>query len=200
MREYNITPLTRLAENFGKLPGIGKKTAYRLAYSVLKMSDAETENFASSILDAKKKIHYCKECCNFTDKEVCSICENPKRDRSIICVVEDPKDVEAFERTKEFTSIYHVLHGVISPLNGVGPEQICIKELLARVKDGNVKEVIMASNPTVEGEATAMYVSKILKPFEVKVTRLAYGVPVGASLEYADEVTLTRALQGRSEI
>ena len=200
MREYNINALTRLAENFGNMPGVGKKTAHRLAYSILKMSDAQAKEFASAILEAKRDIHYCKICCNFTDKDICSICSDEKRDKTIICVVEDPKDVEAFERTKEFSSLYHVLHGVISPLNGIGPDQICIKQLLSRVNSGKVSEVIMACNPTVEGEATAMYISKILKPFDVKVTRLAYGVPVGASLEYADEITLTRALQGRSEI
>lgn len=200
MKGNNIASLSRLAEYFGKMPGIGKKTAYRLAYSVIRMPNNQAEEFAAAILEARKSISYCKKCCNFTDKEICSICEDQNRDKTVICVVEDPKDVEAFERTKEFTSLYHVLHGAISPLNGIGPDQLCIKELLSRVSDGSVCEVIMASNPTVEGEATSMYISKLLKPFGVKVTRLAYGVPVGASLEYADEVTLTRALQGRSEI
>ena len=200
MSSFNIIPLSRLIEHFERFPGIGKKTAQRLAYFVLKMPIDQVEDFSKSIINAKSSIHYCKKCCNLTDKEICSICSDDSRDGSIICVVEDPKDVSALERTKEFNALYHVLHGTISPLNGVGPEQICIKELLARVRDGGVKEVIMAANPTVEGEATAMYISKLLKPLGIKVTRLAYGIPVGATLEYADEVTLSKALEGRNEI
>lgn len=200
MSEYNVAPLARLIEQFERLPGIGKKTAQRLAYYVLDLPKSEAEKFSAAILDAHEKIHYCKLCCNLTDQELCNICKNPNRDTSIICVVEDPRDVTAFERTQEFNAMYHVLHGVISPLNGVGPDQIRIKELLSRVNSGKVKEVIMATNPTVEGEATAMYISKLLKPLGIKVTRLAYGIPVGGDLEYADEVTLSRAIEGRNEI
>lgn len=200
MSNYNVAPLSRLIEHFERLPGIGRKTAQRLAYYVLKMPDEQAEDFSKAIISAKNDIHYCKQCCNFTDKELCPICSDKNRDNSVICVVESPRDVVAFERTKEFNGVYHILHGTISPLNGVGPEQICIKELLNRLKDNSVKEVIMAANPTVEGEATAIYISKLVHPFGVKVTRLAYGVPVGATLEYADEVTLSRALEGRSEI
>ena len=200
MSNSNVAPLSRLIEHFERLPGIGRKTAQRLAYYVLKMPDEQAEDFSKAIISAKNDIHYCKQCCNFTDKELCPICSDKNRDNSVICVVESPRDVVAFERTKEFNGVYHILHGTISPLNGVGPEQICIKELLNRLKDNSVKEVIMAANPTVEGEATAIYISKLVHPFGVKVTRLAYGVPVGATLEYADEVTLSRALEGRSEI
>lgn len=200
MPAYHIAPLSRLIEQFERLPGIGGKSAQRLAYYVLGLSDDDVKALADSILDAHRKIHYCKVCCNLTDEELCPICRNPARDQSVICVVEDPRDIVALERTREFHATYHVLHGVISPLNGIGPDQLCIKELLARIGDGKVKEVIMATNPTVEGEATAMYVSRLLKPLGVKVTRLAYGIPVGGELEYADEFTLTRALEGRSEI
>ena len=202
MPSYHIAPLSRLIEQFERLPGIGSKSAQRLAYYVLGLSDDGVKELSDAILDAHKKIHYCKICCNLTDEELCPICRNPARDRSVICVVEDPRDVVALERTHEFNALYHVLHGVISPLNGVGPDQLCIKELLARIgaPKQEVKEVIMATNPTVEGEATAMYLSRLLKPLGVKVTRLAYGIPVGGDLEYADEFTLTRALEGRSEI
>ena len=202
MPSYHIAPLSRLIDQFERLPGIGSKSAQRLAYYVLGLSDGDVKELSDAILDAHKKIHYCKVCCNLTDEELCPICRNPARDRSVICVVEDPRDVIALERTREFNAVYHVLHGVISPLNGVGPDQLCIKELLARIgdKEQNVKEVIMATNPTVEGEATAMYISRLLKPLGVRVTRLAYGIPVGGDLEYADEFTLTRALEGRSEI
>ena len=199
MSEYSITCLAKLINNFNKIPGIGKKTAKRMAYSILKMSNSQVNEFADSIIKAKQTIKYCKICCNFTDKEVCSICRDGSRDKSIICVVEDPKDVEAFEKSNEYNFTYHVLHGTISPLNGVGPDQLCIKELIRRIKD-NVDEIIMACNPTVEGEATSMYISKIIKTFGVKVTRLAYGIPMGANLEYADEITLYRAIQGRGLI
>lgn len=202
MPSYHIAPLSRLIDQFERLPGIGSKSAQRLAYYVLGLSDEGVKELSDAILEAHKKIHYCKICCNLTDEELCPICRNPARDRSVICVVEDPRDVIALERTREFNAVYHVLHGVISPLNGVGPDQLCIKELLARIgdKQQDVKEVIMATNPTVEGEATAMYISRLLKPLGVRVTRLAYGIPVGGDLEYADEFTLTRALEGRSEI
>lgn len=198
--EYNVTPLAKLIEQFERLPGIGKKTAQRLAYFVLQLPDSEAKEFSDAILEAHEKIKYCKICKNLTDEDVCQVCSNNARDKSIICVVEDPRDVVALERTGDFSASYHVLHGAISPLNGVGPDQLYIKELLSRIAAGPVQEVIMATNPTVEGEATAMYISKLLKPLGVKVTRLAYGIPVGGDLEYADEVTLSRALMGRSEI
>lgn len=200
MSEFHIAPLARLVEQFERLPGIGYKSAQRLAYYVLGLTDGEVKQLSDSILEAHDKIHTCKVCCNLTDQELCSICRNESRDHATICVVENPRDVVAMERTRDYSGAYHVLHGVISPLNGVGPDQLRIKELLDRVKSGTVKEVIMATNPTVEGEATAMYVSRLLKPIGVKVTRLAYGIPVGGDLEYADEVTLSRALEGRSEL
>lgn len=187
-------------EQFEALPGVGHKSAQRLAYYVLGMPKEKAEQFANTVIQAHNEVHYCKICCNLTDGELCPVCKNEQRDRTIICVVEDPRDVFALERTNEFHASYHVLHGAISPLAGVGPEQLRIKELLERVKSTQVEEVIMATNPTVEGEATAMYISRILKPLGVKVTRLAYGIPVGGDLEYADEVTLTRALEGRSEL
>ena len=194
---YRVAPLTKLIEQFERLPGIGKKSAQRLALYVLDLPKPEAEAFAHAILEAKEKIRKCKLCCNLTDGELCPVCANDARDRSIICVVAEPKDVIALERTHEFNAVYHVLHGCISPMDGIGPEQLCVKELLARIHAGGVKEVIMATNPTVEGEATAMYLSRLIKPLGVKVTRLAYGIPVGGDLEYADEVTLKR---GRSEL
>lgn len=197
---YRVVPLTRLIEQFERLPGIGKKTAQRLALYVLDLPQQEAESFANAILDAKNKIHKCSVCCNLTDEDICSVCSNPSRDKSVICVVAEPKDVIALERTHEFNAVYHVLHGCISPMDGIGPEQLYVKELLSRINAGGVKEVIMATNPTVEGEATAMYLSRLIKPLGVKVTRLAYGIPVGGDLEYADEVTLKRALDGRSEL
>ncbi len=197
---YRVAPLTKLIEQFERLPGIGKKSAQRLALYVLDLPKPEAEAFAHAILEAKEKIRKCKLCCNLTDGELCPVCANDARDRSIICVVAEPKDVIALERTHEFNAVYHVLHGCISPMDGIGPEQLCVKELLARIHAGGVKEVIMATNPTVEGEATAMYLSRLIKPLGVKVTRLAYGIPVGGDLEYADEVTLKRALDGRSEL
>lgn len=202
MAGYQVAALSRLIEQFERMPGIGRKSAQRLAFYVLGLSDAEAKGFAQSILDAHKKIHRCKICCNLTDTELCSVCGNPARDKSKICVVEDPRDVLAIERTHEYEGVYHVLHGAISPMNGIGPDQLAIKELLARLGCGEeeVDEIIMATNPTVEGEATAMYISRLLKPMGIKVTRLAYGVPVGADLEYADEVTLSRALEGRQVI
>lgn len=200
MSKNDFLALTQLEDSFAGLPGIGRKSAGRLAYHVLKMPAEKAELFAKSITDARKNIHYCEKCCNFTDKKICGICEDKTRDASTVCVVEDPRDVGAIERTGEYSGKYHVLHGSISPLNGVGPDDIHIKELIARVPKENIKEIIIATNPTVEGEATAMYIAKLLKSLGVKITRLAYGIPVGASLEYADEVTLSRALQGRSEI
>lgn len=200
MSDFHIASLSKLVEQFERLPGIGYKTAQRLAYYVLGLSDGDVKQFIDSIREAHDKIHTCKVCCNLTDQELCSVCANPSRDHATICVVENPRDVVAMERTHDYNGSYHVLHGVISPLNGIGPEQLRIKELLARIHGDEVREVIMATNPTVEGEATAMYVSRLLKPFGVKVTRLAYGIPVGGDLEYADEVTLSRALEGRSEL
>lgn len=197
---YNVVPLSRLVEQFERLPGIGKKTAQRLAFHILNLPDGEAERFAETITEARKKIRQCKVCCNLTDSELCPICSDEARDKSVICVVEDPRDVMAFERTREISSLYHVLHGAISPMEGIGPDQLRVKELLKRIGAENVTEVIMATNPTVEGEATAMYISRLLKPLGVKVTRLAYGIPVGGDLEYADEITLKRAFDGRSEI
>ncbi|MBQ7597428.1 MAG: recombination protein RecR [Clostridia bacterium] len=197
MAGYQVASLARLIEQFERMPGVGHKSAQRMAFHVLHLSDAEAKRFAEAILDARQNIRRCSRCCNLSEAELCPICGNPGRDESVICVVEDPRDVIAFERTHEYEGLYHVLHGVISPMNGVGPEDITIQELLSRMADGKVQEVIMATNPTVEGEATAMYISRLLKPMGVKVSRLAYGVPVGADLEYADEVTLTRALEGR---
>ena len=188
--------LERLSEQFARLPGIGSKTAQRLAFQVLSMP----QEFADAILDAKRSIHTCPVCQNLTDEEMCPICADETRDHSTICVVAEPRDVIAMERSREYTGVYHVLHGVISPLNHVGPDDIRIRELLARLQDGSVQEVIMATNPDTEGEATAMYLSRLLRPIGVKVTRLAYGIPVGSQLEYADEVTLLRALEGRREM
>jgi len=200
MAGYGVNSLSRLIEQFERMPGIGHKSAQRLAFHVLNLKKEEAEAFAKAILDSHEKIKKCTSCCNLCEDELCHICKSPSRDQSIICVVEDPRDVMAFERTREFDGTYHVLHGVISPMNGVGPEDITVKELLRRMGDGTVKEVIMATNPTVEGEATAMYISRLLKPMGVSVSRLAYGVPVGSDLEYADEVTLTRALEGRRSL
>ena len=200
MSQYNVAPLENLVEQFEKMPGIGHKTAQRLAYYVLNLSKTQAEELADAVLDAHTKIHYCSKCCNLTDKELCPVCANPVRDNSIICVVETPRDATAVENTHEFKGVYHVLHGAISPLNDIGPDNLTIKQLVARLSDENVKEVIMATNPTVEGDATALYISKLLKPMGVKVTRLAYGIPVGGDLEYADEYTLAKALEGRNEI
>lgn len=192
--------LQNLADQFARLPGVGSKTAQRLAFHVLSLPMEEAEEFADAILEAKKQVHTCPCCQNLTDRELCPICDDDTRDRSVICVVADPKDVIAMERSREFRGVYHVLHGVISPLNHVTQDDIRIQELLKRVSSGEVREIIMATNPDTEGEATAMYISRLLRPMEVKVTRLAYGVPVGSQLEYADEVTLSRALEGRQEM
>ena len=195
---YSVAPLEVLIEQLQRLPGIGHKTAQRLAFHLLSLSKEDAAAFIGAVADAREKIHECAVCCNLTDKELCPVCAADNRDRSLLCVVEDPRDVAAFERTREFHGVYHVLHGVISPMDGIGPEQLRIKQLLTRVADTQVQEVIMATNPTVEGEATAMYLSRLLKPFDVKTSRLAYGIPVGGELEYADEVTLRRSLEGRS--
>jgi recombination protein RecR len=197
---FYAAPIARLIDELSKLPGIGNKTAQRLAFFILNMSLEDVEQLSGSITYAKKSIKYCKVCCNITDSDICNICSNTKRDSSMICVVEDPKDVVAMEKTREFKGLYHVLNGAISPMEGIGPEEIRIKELLRRVAENDIKEIILATNPNIEGEATAMYVSRLLKPIGIKVTRIAHGVPVGGDLEYADEVTLMRALEGRREI
>ncbi len=196
----SIVPLNELIAQFERLPGIGKKTAQRLSYNILEQPPEFAERFAAAILNARKKIHFCGVCQALTDEDVCGICRDGGRDKSVICVVAEPKDVMAFERTREYNGLYHVLHGVISPLDGITPDKLRIKELMARLASGEVKEIIMATNPTVEGEATASYLSRMIKPMGVKVTRLAYGIPVGGDLEYADEFTLARALEGRNEI
>lgn len=198
--QYFPAALQELSDQFARLPGIGGKTAQRLAFRVLEMPMEDAQAFADAIIEAKQTVHTCPVCQNLTDRDICPICQDDVRDQGLICVVADPKDVIAMERAREFTGVYHVLHGVISPLNHVTQDDIRIKELLTRVAKGGVREVIMATNPDVEGEATAMYISRLLRPMEVKVTRLAYGVPVGSQLEYADDVTLSRALEGRQEI
>ncbi len=197
---YYANPVAKLIEEFEKLPGIGHKTAQRLAFHVLNLPKDKAEGLAHAIFTAKSKIKYCDVCGNLTDVDPCNICGNTSRDRSVICVVEDPRDVVAMERIREFKGLYHVLHGAISPMDGIGPDDIEIKELLKRVQEGGLKEVILATNPNVEGEATAMYISKILKPLGIKTTRIAHGIPVGGDLEYADEVTLAKSLEGRREI
>lgn len=197
---YYSPSIEKLIESFEKLPSIGHKTAQRLAFYMLDLSNEEAQEFTNSIINAKKNLHFCSKCFNISDTDPCNICSNPKRDQSVICVVEDVRDVIAMERTHEFNGVYHVLHGSISPMNGIGPDDIKIKELLTRVMNGETKEVILATNPRVEGEATSMYISKLLKPLGVKTTRIASGIPVGGDLEYTDEITLTKALEGRSEI
>ncbi len=193
-------PLARLIEELSKLPTVGPKTAQRLAFHLLSMSSQDAEALAAAILDAKSRIRNCSVCGNITEADPCGICTNSQRDRSVICVVEDPRDIAAMERTREFTGVYHVLQGAISPLDGIGPDDLRIAELLQRVAAGGVLEVIVATNPRVEGEATALYLSKVLKPLGVRVTRIAHGLPVGGDLEYADEVTLARALEGRRDL
>ncbi|MBQ5884389.1 MAG: recombination protein RecR [Clostridia bacterium] len=193
-----LVSLEKLIEEFRKMPSVGVKSAERMAYYILGLDDEGTKSLINAINDAHTNIHTCNVCCNLTEGEKCTICSNPKRDSSVICVVENPRDVTAFERTHEYKGTYHVLHGVISPMNSIGPDNIRIKELIQRLADDSVNEVIMATNPTAEGEATAMYIARLLKPMGIKVSRLAYGIPVGSDLEYADEVTLSRALQGRN--
>ena len=192
--------LERLTEQFARLPGIGMKSAQRLAFYVLSLPKEDADSFAQAIVDAKNSVRLCPVCQNLTDQELCGVCADPERDHSLICVVAEPKDVIAMERAREYHGVYHVLHGVISPMNHVGPDDLHIKELMERVSGGEVREVIMATNPDTEGEATAMYIARLLKPFEVKVTRLAYGIPVGGHLEFADDATLARALEGRREL
>lgn len=197
---FYAAPIARLIDELSKLPGVGNKTAQRLAFYILNMPMGEVEQLSNAITNAKRNIKYCEICCNITDSDVCSICSNTKRDAGIICVVEDPKDVVAMEKTREFKGLYHVLNGAISPMEGIGPEELKIKELLKRVGENDIKEIILATNPNIEGEATAMYISRLLKPLRIKVTRIAHGIPVGGDLEYADEVTLMKALEGRREI
>lgn len=192
--------LENLIDKFAALPGIGKKSAQRLAFHVLSLPDGEAASFASAIMEAKNSVHCCPVCQNLTDGELCSVCDDARRDKSIICVVAEPRDVLSFERSREYKGMYHVLHGVMSPMNHIGPDDLKISELITRVADGEVCEVIMATNPDTEGDTTAMYISRLVKPFNVKVSRLAYGIPVGSNLEYADEATLTRALEGRREM
>jgi len=197
---FYAAPIAKLIDELSKLPGVGNKTAQRLAFHILNMPAGEVEQLSNAIISAKRNVKYCEVCCNITDSEVCSICSSPKRDRSTICVVEEPKDVVAMEKTREYKGLYHVLNGAISPMEGIGPEEIRIKELLKRIGEQDVKEIILATNPNIEGEATAMYISRLLKPMGIKVTRIAHGIPVGGDLEYADEVTLMKALEGRREI
>lgn len=200
MNHLYSPPIARLIEELEKLPGIGHKTAQRLAFHILDLPAEKSEALANAIREAKLKTRYCSVCSNITETDPCSICSSAKRDHGIICVVEDPKDVIAMERVREFNGVYHVLHGVISPMEGIGPEDIRIKELLQRICDGNIREVIIATDPDVEGEATAMYISRLLKPIGIRITRIAHGIPVGGDLEYADEVTLAKALEGRREL
>lgn len=195
-----VVPLQNLITQFERLPGIGHKSAQRLAFHVLSMSDEQVNAFTSAVTEAHTRIHRCEKCCDLTDDVLCPICDDPARDGSVICVVEDSRDVMAFERTHEYKGVYHVLHGAISPLNGIGPEDIAVKELIARLSDPSVKEVIMATNPTAEGEATAVFLARMIKPLGIEVSRLAYGVPVGADLEYADEFTLLKAIEGRKKL
>lgn len=199
MQQYPI-PIGNLIEQLSKLPGIGKKTAQRLAFYILEMEDVEAEKLSNSISSAKEKIRLCSICCNLTDEDPCHICRDHQRDKTTICVVEGPKDIIAMERTKEYKGEYHVLHGVISPMDNIGPDDIRIKELLKRLSDSQVKEIIIATNPTVEGEATAIYLSRLIKPLGITVTRIAHGIPVGGDLEYFDEVTISKAMENRREI
>lgn len=198
MEQY-VAPIAKLIEEFSKLPGVGRKTAQRLAFHVLDMKNEEVLEFAKAVVNAKKNTKYCSVCGNLTDDDPCTLCKDNSRDRSIICVVEDSRDIMAMERTREFKGLYHVLHGSISPMDGIGPEDINIKELMKRL-DENVKEVILATNPTIEGEATAIYISRLIKPMGIKVTRIAHGIPIGGDIEYTDEITLLKALEGRREI
>lgn len=200
MAGYNLPPLERLTDAFARLPGIGRKSAARLAFYTLSMTDSQAKEFADSIFDARKSLHYCPVCENLTDLKVCPVCSDDRRDKTKICVVEDARDVIKFEKMRDYKGLYHVLHGVLSPIDGIGPEQLKIKELMSRLSDNTVTEIIMATNPSVEGETTASYISRLVKPLGIKVTRLAYGIPVNGSLEYTDSVTLSRALEGRKEM
>ena len=192
--------LENLIDGFASLPGIGRKSAQRLAFHVLSLPEGEAESFANAVLEARRKVHTCPVCMNLTEEELCPICSSDKRDRTVVCVVSQPRDVLSIERSREYTGLYHVLHGCLSPMNRIGPDDLRIRELLNRVAQGDIQEVIMATNPDTEGDATAMYISKLLRPFEIKVTRLGFGVPVGSNLEYADDATLLRALEGRREM
>lgn len=198
--DYYALPIANLIEQLSKLPGIGKKTAQRLAFYILEMNTIEAEKLAKAITTAKEKVHYCSICCNLTDEDPCHICRDDRRDGSTICVVEGAKDIVAMEKTREYKGLYHVLHGAISPMDNIGPNEIKIKELLNRAYQGDIEEVILATNPTVEGEATALYIAKLLKPLGIKTTRIAHGIPVGGDLEYFDEVTLSKAMENRREL
>jgi len=198
--KYYAKPLNRLISELSKLPGIGGKTAQRLAFHILSLSETEANELASAITDAKRSMHYCNVCGNLTDKDTCDICADSSRDKSVICVVESPRDVLAMERVREYSGLYHVLNGAISPMDGIGPEDINLRSLIVRLQSEDIKEVILATNPTIEGEATAMYIAKLVKPAGIKVTRIAHGLPVGGDLEYADEVTLQKAMEGRREL
>ena len=198
--KYYAKPLNKLISELGKLPGIGGKTAQRLAFYILSLSDEEASALADTIIEAKKNMHYCSVCGNLTDTDPCSVCSDQTRDHSVICVVESPRDVSAMERIREFSGVYHVLNGAISPMDGVGPEDINLRSLIVRLQENDVKEVILATNPNIEGEATAMYIARLIKPAGIKVTRIAHGLPVGGDLEYADEVTLSKAMEGRREL
>jgi recombination protein RecR len=197
---YYPEAIAKLIDAFTRLPGIGPKTAGRLAFYVLRMKEEDVTDFAKALVNVKRNLHYCSVCCNITDIDPCRICQDKSRDPSIICVIQEPKDLVAMERTREFRGYYHVLHGAISPMEGIGPDEIYVAELLKRLGDDQVQELIMATNPNIEGEATAMYLSRLIKPFGIKVTRIAHGLPVGGDMEYADEVTLTKALEGRREL
>ncbi|MDP5274654.1 recombination mediator RecR [Chengkuizengella axinellae] len=197
---YYPEPVSKLIDSFTRLPGIGAKTAARLAFHVIRMEEEDVVDFAKALVNVKRNLHYCSVCCNITDVDPCRICSDKNRDSSVICVIQEPKDLVAMERTKEFQGYYHVLHGAISPMEGIGPDEIRVAELLTRLSDERVKELILATNPNIEGEATAMYLSRLVKPFGIKITRIAHGLPVGGDLEYADEVTLSKALEGRREL
>lgn len=200
MADHNALPLVILAEKFASLPGIGMKSAQRLAYHVMSMDNQSVEDFAQALINAKREVHCCQRCQNLTEREICPICSDEERDGTVVCVVESPKDVTAFERTKEYNGVYHVLHGLLSPMDGITPDKIRVRELLTRIGSGGINEVIMATNPTVEGDATALYIANLLKPLGIKVTRLAFGLPVGGILEYADEITLFKALENRNSM
>jgi recombination protein RecR len=197
---YYPEPISKLIESFTRLPGIGPRTAGRLAFYVLNMKEDDVVNFAKALVNVKRNLSYCTQCCNITDIDPCRVCQDKQRDRSVLCIVQEPRDVVAMEKTREFHGLYHVLQGAISPMDGIGPDEIRVKELLRRLEDQSVQELILATNPNIEGEATAMYISRLVKPFGLQVTRIAHGLPVGGDLEYADEVTLTKALEGRREI
>lgn len=193
-------PIAKLIDAFSHLPGVGSRTAGRLAFHVLRMDEEDVVNFAKALVNVKRNLHYCSVCCNITDIDPCRVCQDKSRDASMICVVQEPRDLVAMERTREFQGYYHVLHGAISPMEGIGPDDIHVAELLKRLSDETVQELILATNPNIEGEATAMYLSRLVKPFGIRITRIAHGLPVGGDLEYADEVTLTKALEGRREV